>query len=121
VTFVTLDEAVAAERGIEQTEGALVVDVLADTPAALAGLQTGDVITAVNGEPVDAERTLRDRLIAYESGDTVALTLVRGGETLTLEATLDEPVMMDAASMFRGMIPGMRFNAPRQPEVEPNL
>lgn len=122
VTFVTLDESVAAERGIEQTEGALVLDVLTDTPAALAGLQTGDVITAVNGEPVDAERTLRDRMIAYEPGDTVALTLVRGGEVLTLEATLDEPALMDATSMFGGMMPGMRFSIPQQqPEVEPNL
>jgi S1-C subfamily serine protease len=118
VTFVTLDEAVAAERGVELTEGALVVDVLADSPAALAGLQAGDVITAVNGEPVDAERTLRDRMIAYEPGDTVSLTLVRGGETLTLEATLDEPVMMDVASMFQSIIPGMRFSTP---QIQPNL
>lgn len=118
VTFVTLDEQIAAARGVELTEGALITDVLADSPAALAGLQAGDVITAVNGEPVDAERTLRDRMIAYEPGDTVSLTLVRGGETLTLEATLDEPVMMDVASMFQRMIPGMRFSTP---QVQPNL
>ena len=122
VTFVTLDEQSAAERGVALTEGALITDVLADSPAARAGLQVGDVITAVNGEPVDAERTLRDRMIAYEPGDTVALTLMRGGETLTLEVTLDEPVMMDVASLFEGLIPGMRFSIPqRQPQVQPNL
>ncbi|PJF26322.1 MAG: hypothetical protein CUN53_08285 [Phototrophicales bacterium] len=121
VTFVTLDETVAAERGVAMTEGALITDVLADTPAALAGLKSGDVITAVNGEPVDAERTLRDRMIAYEPGDTVTLTVVRGGETLTLEATLDEPAMMDMMSMFQGIMPEMPFSIPRQPEVEPNL
>jgi S1-C subfamily serine protease len=132
VTFVMLDERVAAERGVDLTEGALVLDVLADSPAASAGLMAGDVITAVNGEPVDAERTLRDRLIAYEPGDTVTLTLVRGGETLTIDVTLDEPVVRESASLFgdlfpfddlfSNIIPELRLPFRRtQPEVEPNV
>jgi S1-C subfamily serine protease len=90
VRFLTLDEANAAENNAPLTDGALVIDVEADGPAAEAGVQPGDVITSVNGEPVDAERTLRDRIIAYEPGDVVTLKVVRGAETLTIEVTLGE-------------------------------
>ncbi|MBN1967228.1 MAG: PDZ domain-containing protein, partial [Anaerolineae bacterium] len=78
----TLDEAPPVE------EGALIMDVQEDTPAAEAGLEAGDVVTAVNGEPVDTERTLSDRIYAYEADDVITLTVVRGDEELTLEATL---------------------------------
>lgn len=93
ITFVTLDEQVASERGVDQTEGALVVSVIAGSPAAEAGLLENDVITAVNGEPVDEERTLRDRLIAYEPGDTVTLDVIRDGATQQIEVTLGQPEM----------------------------
>lgn len=91
VEFVTLDEQVAKERNVTETEGALVTVVATGSPAEEAGLMAGDVITGVNNEPVDAERTLRDRLIAYEPGDVVTLAVQRDGETLSIEATLGEP------------------------------
>lgn len=107
VAFVTLDETTAQERGVEQTEGALITEVVEDSPAAEAGLQVDDIVTAVDGDVVDAERTLRDRLLAYEPGDTVTLTVLRGGETLEVEVTLDE------ADMSGMMMPrGFRFFGP---------
>jgi membrane-associated protease RseP (regulator of RpoE activity) len=90
VQFITLDEAAAEERGVTQTEGALIVEVTPDSPADESGLQADDIVTAVDGDIVDAERTLRDRLLAYEPDDTVTLTVVRGDETLEVEATLDQ-------------------------------
>lgn len=105
VSFVTLDEDVAAERNASLTDGALIVEVEADSPAAQAGVQADDVVTAVNGEPVDAERTLRDRLVAYEAGDTITLTVNRGGEVQEIQVTLGEPVALQMGQMF-GM-PGM--------------
>jgi S1-C subfamily serine protease len=90
-----LTSEIAAELDVSVTEGAVVREVLADTPAAEVGLQANDIITAVNGEPVDAERTLLNRIIAYEPGDTITLTVLRGGETLELEVTLVEPQMED--------------------------
>ena len=125
LTFVTLDEQVAAERAVELTDGALVVAVIEGSPAAIAGLQADDVITAVNGEPVDAERTLRDRLIAYEPDDVISLTVTRAGETLTIDATLGQPEMMDGMPFFEGMMPGMRgghgfrFEMPPMGEMMP--
>jgi membrane-associated protease RseP (regulator of RpoE activity) len=108
LAFVTLDETVAAENNVTLTDGALVVEVEADSPAAEAGLQANDVIVAVNGEPVDAERTLRDRLVAYEAGDTITLTINRGGEEQQIDVTLGEPVQMGMGQMFQiPVMPGM--------------
>lgn len=77
-----LDFEITVERG------AVILEVQPGTPAGEVGLQPGDVVIGVNGEVVDAERTLGDRLYAYEAGDTVTLTVMRGEETLNLEVTL---------------------------------
>jgi C-terminal processing protease CtpA/Prc len=88
VMFETIDATVAADNDLSVTEGALITDVLVDSAAAEAGLQVGDVVTAVNGDVVDAERTLRDRLVAYEAGDTITLDVLRADETLSVDVTL---------------------------------
>lgn len=129
VAFVTLDEQVAQEHNIDQTEGALVTEVAADTPAAEAGVQVDDIITAVNDEPVNAEFTLRDRLIAYEAGDVVSLTILRGSETLNVDATLAEPELPFNGQNFQFFGPdglelpfGMRPGRPGQPDAaQPNM
>jgi S1-C subfamily serine protease len=112
VAFTPLDEQVAEEHNLDMTEGALITEVLADSPAADAGLQADDVVTAVNNEPVDEEHTLRDRLIAYEPGDTVTLSIVRAGETMDIEATLVEPEM-NAEFGQRGF----PFGSPDRPQT----
>jgi S1-C subfamily serine protease len=125
ITYLNLDEQVAEEQGVDATEGALVTEVNADSPAEEAGLQVNDVITAVNGEAVDEEHTLRDRLIAYEPDDTVTLDVLRDGETQQIEVTLGEP------SGIAGMMPFFHFGQipdnmiPAAPErgttTEPNI
>jgi len=88
VRYLMLDADLAAERDLAVEEGALIEEVYADTPAEEAGLQVGDVVTAVDGDPVDARRTLSERLSAYDEGDQVTLTVVRAGEELSLDVTL---------------------------------
>lgn len=88
VRFQVITPELVEEKDLTVSEGALVEEVYDDTPAAEAGLLAGDVITAVNSEPVDQERTLADRLAAYEEGDVVTLAVLRGDETLELEVTL---------------------------------
>jgi S1-C subfamily serine protease len=128
VQFVTLDEQSAEENNVTATEGALVKEVVENSPAAEAGLQVNDIILAVNGEPVDTEWTLRDRLMAYEPEDTVTLNVQRGDETLEIEVTLGE-VSMDAMMPFFGEgrpfgHNGGQWNAPQapeQPEAQSNM
>lgn len=120
VAFVTLDEAVAEERGVDVTEGAVVTQVLPGSPAETASLLVDDIITAVNGEAVDAEHTLRDRLIAYEPDDTIILDVLRTGESLQIEVTLGQPeTASDIMPFFNLEIP----NLPAAPEIlaQPNI
>jgi len=76
--------------GVQQ--GALVVNVVADSPAAQAGLQPGDVIKAVNEQEITATMTLPQALANFKPGDKVTLTVARTGENddLKLTATLGE-------------------------------
>ena len=120
VAFVTLDEAAAEERGVDVTEGAFVTEVLPGSPAETARLQADDIITAVNGEAVDAEHTLRDRLVAYEPDDTITLDVLRAGENLQIEVTLEQPdFASDMMPFFNLEIP----NLPAAPETpaQPNI
>ncbi|HLU08251.1 MAG TPA: PDZ domain-containing protein, partial [Oceanobacillus sp.] len=95
-------------------------EVLPNSPAENAGLQEHDIITAVNGDVVDAERTLRDRLFAYEPDDTITLDVLRDGETIQIEVTLGQPELAsDLMPFFNFEIPNLRDAL--QPRVQPNI
>ena len=78
VTFESITPEVAAQAGITGTVGALVREVAADGPAAQAGLKSGDVIVAVNGQPIDDKNDLRSRVAEFKSGDEITLAVVKG-------------------------------------------
>jgi serine protease Do len=60
-----------------------------DSPADEAGLEQGDIITAVDGEAVTTPTELVDVVSATEPGDTLTLTVERDGETLEIESTVE--------------------------------
>jgi membrane-associated protease RseP (regulator of RpoE activity) len=78
VTFQMITPEIAAQEGITGTTGALVREVTADGPAAKAGLKAGDVVIAVNGQPVDEQNDLRARIATLKPNDEVTLTVVKG-------------------------------------------
>jgi S1-C subfamily serine protease len=110
IQFRTLTPDYAQEEGLPVEQGALVVEVYEDTPAAQAGLQVDDIITAVSGDPLDEERTLADRLVAYEEGDMVTLAVLRGGEEIQIHVTLGPraPQQMTVPGWFAGPNMGPR-------------
>jgi serine protease Do len=69
--------------------GALVADVTPDSPAAHAGIRRGDVITALNGKPVD-DRQLQLQVSMMQPGGNVRLTLLRDGHQIEQPVTLAE-------------------------------
>ena len=75
--------------GMAMTAGA-VRAVQKDSPAAAAGLEVGDVIVAVDGEPVGNPLSLEDRL-AGKAGSAVTLTVHRGGEAAAAAEIAIEP------------------------------
>lgn len=70
--------------------GALVRQVLEDSPAARAGILPGDVITAIEGKPVKSMLMLMVSLRSHSPGDAIAVTLSRNGKPAEMWATLME-------------------------------
>jgi putative serine protease PepD len=68
--------------------GARIATVTAGSPAADAGLKAGDVVTAFDGKSISSADELTAAVVAKQPGDSVKITVERGGSTKTLEATL---------------------------------
>ena len=87
---ISVDDVPESVQAYGVPEGAAVIVVTPDLPGEKAGLKAGDIITKIG----DTEVTTANELIAakneYAVGDTVELTVYRGGETLTIEVTLEE-------------------------------
>jgi putative serine protease PepD len=69
-------------------EGAQVASVKADSPAEKAGLQAGDVITAMDGDTIGSPDDLTAKISAHAPGEKVTFTVTRNGKTLKLDVTL---------------------------------
>ena len=79
-----------AMQDVSGGEGATVTDVIADSPAAQAGLRKGDVVTGLNGRPVRGAAELRARLGGVPIGESVTLAVPRGSETQAIKARIGE-------------------------------
>ncbi len=86
---VTYDVAKAWDLDLKY--GALVNDVIGDSPADKAGLKEGDVIVSLNGEKVTDADDLTDLIAETKPGDKASVGIVRDGEDQTIEVTLGEP------------------------------
>jgi serine protease Do len=70
-----LTEDLKAAMGLDEAiQGVLINQVLPGTPAEAAGLENGDVVTAVNGETIDGARELTRRVGAFQPGEDVRFT-----------------------------------------------
>jgi S1-C subfamily serine protease len=86
----TVDPDIARLYGLPVEHGAVIADVRPGGPADTAGLQPGDIVTAIEGGEVTSVADLVGRIQMHQPGDTIELEIVRGGEQLTVEATLTE-------------------------------
>ncbi|MFM7108793.1 MAG: S1C family serine protease [Planctomycetaceae bacterium] len=87
----------AAKLGVAGRKGVLVNDVVPDSPAAAAGVQESDVITAFDGRPVEGTRSLQEIVERAGFGKPHELTVIRDGRSLTLKITV-KPLPKDVAS-----------------------
>jgi len=88
---------IADSLGLKKAEGALVAEPQANGPAAKAGIESGDVITAVNGETVKDARELARTIGGIAPGNSVKLNVLHKGQDKVINLTLGQlPNSMEA-------------------------
>jgi serine protease Do len=81
---------IADSMGLKQAEGALVADPQKDGPAAKAGVDSGDVITAVNGQSIKDARELARIIGGLAPGSAVKLDMLSKGKSKVVKLTLGQ-------------------------------
>ncbi len=90
IRWQTITADLAARYRLGADHGVLVTEVLRGSPAAQAGLQRGDILTAIGGQSIGEDAPFINLLLRHQPGEKVTLEVVRGEETLQLEVTLAE-------------------------------
>ena len=91
VSIQDLDQATREAMGLDETvKGVLIGDVFKGQPADKAGVKRGDIVTAVNGKPVESPNELRNGVAAIHPGEKVPLEILRGSKKLTVTVTLTD-------------------------------
>ena len=104
VVIQEVNKDLAESFGLDKPAGALVAQVMPDGPAAKGGLQAGDVILNLNGQPIIMSADLPHLVGALKAGDKAELDVVRAGERKTLQMTVgalpeeDQALAANAAS-----------------------
>jgi serine protease Do len=90
VSIGTVTRDLAESLGLPKPEGAAVSTVEADSPAAKAGVEVGDVITRIDGRPVEGSADLSRSIRSMKPGSRVNLTVWRAGKTRDIAVTIAE-------------------------------
>jgi serine protease Do len=103
VSVQEVNQLLAESFKLARPMGALVTDVDKGTAAASAGLQSGDIVLAINGQPIEVSSDLSEMVGAAKPGDALAMSIWRDGGQKTLHAKLEPaaaaapaPVAVDA-------------------------
>ena len=90
----------------DDVQGALVSQVAEGSAAARAGIQAGDVITTVRGQPVKGAAELRNSIGMLKVGDSVEINLLRDGKPKRLTAVLREVAQLADAGSIHSALAG---------------
>jgi serine protease Do len=90
VTIQPVEPDMAKAFGLQHGGGALIGDVTANGPAAKAGLQRGDVILQLNGQPISGPQDLSVHIAEMAPGSVAHLQVFRNGQEKTMDVTLGE-------------------------------
>lgn len=83
-----LDEGLAQAMKAPDLNGALVEEVIPESPAELAGLRHGDVVRSVDGQPIEDSKMLQQIIAHKKPGQSVQLNVLRSGEPMEIVVEL---------------------------------
>jgi serine protease Do len=90
ITYSLVTETMAQQLNLSSADGIIVGEIQTNSPAAKAGLQKNDILLTLDGTPFTTDNTLRQMIRDKNPGDTVTLSVLRNGQTLTITVTLGE-------------------------------
>jgi serine protease Do len=90
VLLQTITPTLSTALGLSQDWGAMISDVAPNGPAEAAGLRVQDIVTSIDGEPIDGLPRLAFQLCTRSAGDRVRLGVLRGSDTFTFEVLVGE-------------------------------
>lgn len=85
--------------GLQDRRGAVVVEVIPNSASERAGLKTGDVIIALDGQPVHSSAMVRNRIGLLRVGERVKITVQRRGQTLQLTAVVADNTAVEGKAV----------------------
>ncbi|TVP42485.1 MAG: Do family serine endopeptidase [Halomonas sp.] len=85
-----LSRELAASFGLQTPQGVIIAGVVNDGPAARAGLEPGDVLLAVDGQPILDARATMSEIASIAPGTSLPLTIVRSGERMNMTLEVGE-------------------------------
>ena len=85
VSTARIGSALAAQTGLDPTRSTLITRVYPGSAAEQAGLQTNDIITAIDGRESASSRSLREAVSASHGAGTLHLTVLRAGKSNTVD------------------------------------
>jgi serine protease Do/serine protease DegQ len=107
VTTLSLTPEFRKSLGLaENAQGALVSQVAEGSAAARAGIEAGDVITSVRGQPIRTNAELRNTIGMLQVGESVEIGLLREGKPRSVTAVLREPAQLADASAIHPALAG---------------
>ena len=90
IGLYTVTQYVALRYDLTVDSGVLITAITPDSPASKAGLESGDVITKVNGDEINTTEELMQAIHSYQIGEEIEITFWRGDTQNTTHATLAE-------------------------------
>jgi serine protease Do len=88
VQIQSLNEEAASALGLPDEHGAIIAEVLPDSPAKKAGFHQGDVVRHMNGAPIKDNRDLSRKVAELRVGDSATFGVWRGGHEMEIRATV---------------------------------
>ena len=88
IEYLDITSTLQTQKKLSADSGVLVTSVLTDMPASTAGLQNGDILTAIDGNPLNISFPLLYHLYTYLPNDTITFTVIRGNQTLEIPVKL---------------------------------
>ena len=89
IVYTDITPVVQQNLGLDQFHGVYVTDIVPDSPAAHAGLTQGDIIISLNDVLIDDDAPFLYQLYTYQPGDIIRFSIVRAGDRIHRDVTLD--------------------------------